>query len=637
MANSRINDLIQHVRGTLLGRDGAGFTDAKLLEWFVSGHDEAAFTAIVRRHGPLVWGVCRRLLRSHHDAEDAFQATFLVLARKAASIASRALLANWLYGVAHRTALKAKSRAARRQARERQVAQMPEPKAIDRDLWGGLELVLDQELSRLPDKYRNAIILCDLEGKTRKQAARELGVPEGTVASRLATARDTLAKRLARHGLALSGAALAAALPTKAAAGVPPAALSATIKAVTLGAAGQGAGTVSANVALLTEGVLKAMFIGKLVRITVLLLVLGMVASGGWLLQQQIAAETNSPGDLGFGRQANAPRVPAGKPLANEGDKPKVEGPLQAEQQQDDLPPQDPNTYRKPGTKGVSKTEVTTLLSEIAKLRVQLDSALKDIRSLKDELKEIRSAKDSLGQGTAPRDQGPLFQGKPVRFWMDQFNDADPKLRAPAVKALGHLAQKNKELIPVLVDALKDPYVLKPPFDSVGRNASEALARFGPDAVPVLLDVLKDKTSSRAALRRAAESVGMIGPKAKAAAPLLAQALKMDDWDVRYYAFIALSQIGPDSKPALPAMIEVLGDLLKTHRRDLKRGETNLWDPSVLGKALSKIDPEIQEIVPGGQLFGGAYTPGAGGSLEDRLAAWQQAYESLKKRYQEQK
>ena len=475
MANSRINDLIQHIRGTLLGRDGGGFTDAKLLEWFVSAHDEAAFTAIVRRHGPLVRGVCRRLLRSHQDAEDAFQATFLVLARKAASITARGLLANWLYGVAHRTALKAKSRAARRQARERQVAQMPEPKAVERDLWGGLELVLDQELSRLPDKYRNAIILCDLEGKTRKQAARELGVPEGTVASRLATARDTLAKRLARHGLALSGAALAAALPSKAAAGVPPAALSATIKAVTLVAAGQGASTVSANVALLTKGVLKAMFIGKLMRITAALLVLGTAASGSWLLQQQIAAETNSPGDLVLVRQAKAPRVPAGKPLANEGDKPRVEGPLQAEQQ-DDLPPQDPNTYRKPGAKGVSKTEVTTLLLEIAKLRLQLDSALKDIRSLKDELQEVRSLKNPLGQGpAAPQRAGPfVFQGKPVRFWMDQFNDADPKLRAPAVSALGHLAQKNKELIPVLVAALKERSGFKPPFDLVGQHASES-------------------------------------------------------------------------------------------------------------------------------------------------------------------
>src|SRR5262249_55553423 len=158
--------------------------------------DEATLATLVRRHGPMVWGVCRRVLHNYHDAEDAFQATFLVLVRKAASIASPGLLANWLYGVAHQTALKARATAAKRRARERQVTEMPEPALSERPLWDDLQPLLEKELSRLPDKYRVAIVLCDLEGKTRKEASRQLGVPEGTLAARLARGRGMLAKRL---------------------------------------------------------------------------------------------------------------------------------------------------------------------------------------------------------------------------------------------------------------------------------------------------------------------------------------------------------------------------------------------------------------------------------------------------------
>src|SRR5206468_7345036 len=140
----------------------------------------------------------------------AFQATFLVFVRKAASIAARELLANWLYGVAHQTARKARATAAKRQVRERQVTEMPEPAVAEQDLWRDLQPLLDEALSRLPDKYRAVVILCDLEGKTRGEAARQLAVPEGTVAGRLARARAMLAKRLAQRGVALSGGGLAA-------------------------------------------------------------------------------------------------------------------------------------------------------------------------------------------------------------------------------------------------------------------------------------------------------------------------------------------------------------------------------------------------------------------------------------------
>ena len=152
--------------------------------------DEAAFAALVRRHGPMVLGVCRRVLRNAHDAEDAFQATFLVLVRKAGVAPAPGAVGDWLYGVAYRTALKAAGAGRRRGARKRGrwrtcPSRQPRPDARGADL----QPVLDEELSRLPDKYRGAVVLCDLEGKTRKEAARQLGVPEGTLSGRLATAR----------------------------------------------------------------------------------------------------------------------------------------------------------------------------------------------------------------------------------------------------------------------------------------------------------------------------------------------------------------------------------------------------------------------------------------------------------------
>jgi RNA polymerase sigma factor (sigma-70 family) len=161
MATGRASEVIRHLRRTVLQREDAEQTDGQLLESFLNRHDEAAMEVILRRHGPMVWGVCRRVLSNDHDAEDAFQATFLVLVRRASSIASRELLGNWLYGVAHQTALKGRATAARRKGRERQVTRMPEPAIAGQDVWDDLRPLLDQELSRLPDKYRAVIVLCD--------------------------------------------------------------------------------------------------------------------------------------------------------------------------------------------------------------------------------------------------------------------------------------------------------------------------------------------------------------------------------------------------------------------------------------------------------------------------------------------
>jgi RNA polymerase sigma factor (sigma-70 family) len=279
MATGEASEVIRHLRRTVLLRGEAGLTDGELLESFLSRRDGAAMEVLVRRHAPMVWGVCHRVLGNHHNAQDAFQATFLVLVRRAASIASRELLANWLYGVAHLTALKARATTAKRKGRERQVTVMPEPAVADQDVWDDLRPLLDQELSRLPENSRAVIVLCDLEGKTRQDVARQLGLPEGTVASRLARARAMLAKRLTQRGVTLSGGSLAAVLLQKAAsASAPISVLSSTIKAATLLASGSAAaaGQVSVTVASLAEGVVKTMLVSKLKVATAVLLAAGI-------------------------------------------------------------------------------------------------------------------------------------------------------------------------------------------------------------------------------------------------------------------------------------------------------------------------------------------------------------------------
>src|SRR6516164_94852 len=175
MASGHLTPVLRHIQKLVTPQRGEKPTDTELLQRFTGRHEEAAFAALVERHGPMVLGVCRRVLQDAHDAEDAFQATFLVLVRKAASVRPREKVGNWLYGVAYRTAREARALAARRRGRERQVTDMPEPEAPAEDGWAELRPLLDQELSRLPDKYRTPIVLCELEGKTHKEAARQLG------------------------------------------------------------------------------------------------------------------------------------------------------------------------------------------------------------------------------------------------------------------------------------------------------------------------------------------------------------------------------------------------------------------------------------------------------------------------------
>jgi RNA polymerase sigma factor (sigma-70 family) len=226
MAIASSQPLAHYVRRLAATHASAGLSDAHLLRRFAEHRDESAFAALVARHGPMVLGVCRRLLGHEHDAEDAFQLTFVALSRKAGCLRRPEALGPWLHGVACRTARKLRGRAARRRACERQAAP-PTSAPADDLLWRDLRPVLDEAVAALPGKYREPVVLCYLGGATVGEAARRLGCPRGTIATRLAWARARLRARLARRGVTLSAAALAAALASAAARACPavPAAL----------------------------------------------------------------------------------------------------------------------------------------------------------------------------------------------------------------------------------------------------------------------------------------------------------------------------------------------------------------------------------------------------------------------------
>jgi RNA polymerase sigma factor (sigma-70 family) len=271
------------IAGPLPDRD---LSDRHLLERFISTRDEAAFAALVQRHGPMVLGVCRRLLHDAHEAEDAFQATFLVLAHKARSIGRPELLGPWLYGVAVRTAGQARQ-AARRRSREREVAAMPAGDPSVEVVWRELRQVLDEELGRLAQKYRVPLVLVYLEGKTTEEVARQLGCPKGTVLSRLARGRDRLRDRLVRRGVALSVWTLVTVLGEKA---VPAALAEGAIEAAVRIAAGKAAaGAIPATVAALTKGVLRAMFLRKLKVVAAVLL--GVTVAGTIVCARRMPAD----------------------------------------------------------------------------------------------------------------------------------------------------------------------------------------------------------------------------------------------------------------------------------------------------------------------------------------------------------
>src|SRR5262245_19262429 len=288
MAPARWSEIIRHVR--LLAGDALPHhaTDGELLRMWLSQRDQAVFCELVRRHGPMVLSVCRRVLPHEQDAEDAFQATFLLLARRAVSVRRQESLASWLHGVAYRMACDARRAAARRRRHENQRASVPPPDPARTAAWREIQAIIDEEVRRLPERYRETFVLCCLEGLSCADAAQQLGVKEGTVWSRVAWARERLRQRLSRRGVSMTAVFAAAAVcGNTAQAGVPTTLLAATARAASGVAEGTPLSSLCpASVAALVEGMGNTLRLHRLVLGAMVLLLVGMGTGLGLLARQ---------------------------------------------------------------------------------------------------------------------------------------------------------------------------------------------------------------------------------------------------------------------------------------------------------------------------------------------------------------
>lgn len=324
MAVGHLNDFLRRLTRQMGAESLTEQADAQLVERALAGGDGSAFEAIVRRHGTMVYRVCWRILQHRQDAEDAFQVTFLVLARKLRTVRQHASLASWLHGVAQRVASKAKTQSATRRCREScvPVADAVPPEDIT---WKDVRSALDAELSRLPEKWRLPLIHCYLEGQTQDEAAVRLGWSKSTLRRHLEQGRAALGRRLARRGITAS-AALGATLVSDSIASAAPA--SGLVASTVEAAAGVAAGktlttTASATVAALTEGMVKAMFIAKLKTRIAVVVMLGIIAFGGGSLAQHAAV-----GQTGVGATSGAPEkegAPGGGKAVNPAGLPKAD------------------------------------------------------------------------------------------------------------------------------------------------------------------------------------------------------------------------------------------------------------------------------------------------------------------------
>jgi RNA polymerase sigma factor (sigma-70 family) len=281
MAAVQLGAVLRYIRS--LDLKSSQQTDGALLRAFVESNDQAAFEALLRRHGPMVLRVCARSMGNLQDAEDALQATFLLLAQRAGSIRKQESLASWLHGVAYRMATHAKRAAARRRKHESQVRR-PEPQdPALRAAWQEIQVVLDEEIERLPESFRGPFVLCCLENKSNAEAARQLGLTETTVGVRLSRARKLLQQRLTRRGVSLTAVlAVIAISPQSLSATLSRSLVGSTTKAAVQVALGQriACGLVSAKVATLVKGVNQTMFLTK-VKTAVLLLLCAVSVTGG--------------------------------------------------------------------------------------------------------------------------------------------------------------------------------------------------------------------------------------------------------------------------------------------------------------------------------------------------------------------
>lgn len=482
MSKGQLDGVVAYIR-RLMGAPRGDHTDGELLDRFATRHDQDAFAALVSRHGPMVLGVCRRVLHDNHDAEDAFQATFLILVRKAASLNQNRPLGNWLYTVALNTACKARESAERRRRHEAAAGISGEKfPASDEVVRAELRAVIDEELERLPTKYRQPLVLCYLQGKTNEAAAQELGWTKGTVSGRLARARDLLRGRLTRRGIAITGAAGVSLIePAVARAVVSGGLLTATIQAAASYATGTEPGNISAKVALLVQGVLHAMFMTKIkIAATALLAMAAVGVGAGSVTYQVLALEQKGEGASG----------PAGNPPRDEQPK------------------------------------------KLAQEAVPADHA-KSLQA--DDVAVRRQAATSLAA------LGPKAQPALVAL-LYALKDEDPQVRKEAATALGNMGPEAKAAVPVLLGAMNDTneavrLQVATALSRIGTSRNErtrfvmALREMGKIALPILLELVDKADPQNAGVLIGA--LGQIGRDDKASVPTLVKLLQ-ERPDLRY-------------------------------------------------------------------------------------------------------
>jgi RNA polymerase sigma factor (sigma-70 family) len=531
MAEPALDGVLRQLRRLTRTQEAPDRSDRDLLERFVRWRDQDAFAALVQRHGPTVLGVCRRVVGNAHDAEDAFQAAFLVLARKAGSIRRCTSLPCWLHGVAYRVAANLRRGIRRRRSRESLLEAEPPAAANGHVTWNEVQSALDEELARLPERYRLPLVLCYLDGKTRDEAARHLGWGLGTFRGRLERGRALLRARLTRRGLTLPAALAAVALAPDRSAAVPPALLSATVQAARAVAAGEMTTTISAEVIALSNGVSRTMFPLSSRLVAGFLLAASILGTGAGVLSQHLSGPV--------------PRPEVAEPAAQAPD---------AERPKDDK-----------------------LQQEVDRLRQENERLHREVQKVTYRL-EMLEAERALGKITGAEVH---FKGKALSYWLEQLRDRDATTRFEAVRALAAIGEVDPQVIPVLGATLKDRN------SDVQLEAVKALAHIGEEnrkAIPVLARGVKEgslevRTRALRALgdlgdpktiptfiealgakddgvrAEAAQALGPFGPQASAAVPALVRALRQDKLEVRAWAALTLLRIGPD---AVPAVSEVL-------------------------------------------------------------------------------
>ncbi len=315
MASATGGSVLRELNRLVVVHQVRALTDAQLLHRFLAEQEEGAFTVLVQRYGRLVWSVCRHVLGNHHDAEDAFQATFLVLARRAGSIRKGEALASWLQGTAFRVALRAKRDLAIRRKHEQRGSKMPTESAVPENVLREALAFLDEEVQHLPANQRAAFVLCSLEGKSLGEAARQLGWKEGTVSGTLARARQNLRRRLTRRGVTLSALLTAVTLGRHEATAAVPSGLELTTVREAIHFAMRSASGSSSGAVSLAEGVIRGMLLARGRLVTALVLALGLILTGAGAVACQLGGDPQDPAAAPAGENEGARLDAFGDPL----------------------------------------------------------------------------------------------------------------------------------------------------------------------------------------------------------------------------------------------------------------------------------------------------------------------------------